>query len=349
MSASSSTHGRCIELRDAVARRAHATAPRARDVGDTMATDEKQGCVSDVLPCQADPPLFGSGDYVHPRSAPSGAVHVKKSEYAIPSAVKEAHVRAPAFARCQGDLNRADMPEQAVRPKADSNPLPDADRRAAFMGDLPPLLLPRLVPRAHLRVFDQLGHGAFGVVYKGELRRSGVSITVAVKILDLAQDLPLGFVADEAVRAFYWEALNLALVDHPHIVELLGVCVDPDTELRAIIMEYCPGGDLHHALSAPLPRVWRWATQLAEALRYLHASGQVHRDIKSENVLLTANDSAKFADLGVADADEEFVGTRLGGVRGFSQKDVRWAAPEEIAIIHAQVNLWFTPRPRARN
>ncbi len=122
-------------------------------------------------------------------------------------------------------------------------------------------------------------------------------------------------------------------------MELLGVCVDAHSGFRAIVLEFCGGGDLKRALRAPPGDVWRWAVQLAEALRYLHASGQVHRDIKGENMLLSGDGGrlAKFGDLGVADADEEFVGDKLGAVRGFSQKDWRWAGPEELAAPQTQV------------
>ncbi len=91
----------------------------------------------------------------------------------------------------------------------------------------------------------------------------------------------------------------------------------------------------------------RPAVQLAEALRHLHAGGQVHRDIKSENVLLSEDRAAaKWADLGVASADSDFVGDQLGDVRGFSEKDRRWAAPEELHS-GAAVNVCSTARARA--
>ncbi len=213
---------------------------------------------------------------------------------------------------------------------------------------LPSLLSSRLIARRDLELGTQLGHGAFGVVHRGRLLRTGVD--VAVKVLDVAHvvnSIP-GFTHQDTVRAFYWEAINLALCDHPGIVELLGVCVDPATNFRAIVLEFCGGGDLKCALRAPPADVWRWAVQLAEALHYLHASGQVHRDIKGENVLLSGDRRvAKFADLGVADADEEFVGDKLGAVRGFSQKDVRWAAPEELTVMQADVRR-RAPRHAAR-
>jgi serine/threonine protein kinase len=188
---------------------------------------------------------------------------------------------------------------------------------------LPSLLASRLVARDSLELGTQLGNGAFGVVFRGRFLRTGAD--VAVKVLDVAHvGQTLGFTPDETVRAFYWEAINLALCDHPGIVELLGVCVDEATSFRAIVLEFCGGGDLKRALRAPPADVWRWAVQLAEALRYLHASGQVHRDIKGENVLLSDGRCvAKFGDLGVADADEEFVGDKLAGRRARLQPEGR--------------------------
>ena len=64
---------------------------------------------------------------------------------------------------------------------------------------------------------------------------------------------------------------------------------------------------------------------------------QVHRDIKSENVLLAEGGRcAKWADLGVADDENAFAGDQLSGLHGFSQKDRRWAAPEEIRAMRRQ-------------
>ncbi len=177
----------------------------------------------------------------------------------------------------------------------------------------------------------KLGKGAFGVVHRGWLRRSDGggggregALLVAVKTLDEKE----GVARREAETAFYWEALNLALADHPFVVELLGVCVDG--VFRAMVLEFCDGGALNRPLKALTFDVWRWGVQLAEALRYLHASGQVHRDIKGANILLKGG-VAKLADLGVADANKEFVGEKLAGKSGCGLRDVRWEAPEEAA------------------
>jgi serine/threonine protein kinase len=77
---------------------------------------------------------------------------------------------------------------------------------------------------------------------------------------------------------------------------------------QCIVLEYCGGGSLQaairkHASEDTLdePRVLSWALQLAKALSYLHNKCHlVHRDVKSDNVLLTSDGRLKLADLGLA-------------------------------------------------
>ncbi|KAJ1639388.1 kinase-like domain-containing protein [Pavlovales sp. CCMP2436] len=94
---------------------------------------------------------------------------------------------------------------------------------------------------------------------------------------------------------------------HPHIVIIFGACDDANNLM--IVTELMAGGDLFHAIRAsPAQLAWsargrHVALQVAEALHYLHTlqPSVVHRDIKSLNVLLTAEYSiAKVADLGLA-------------------------------------------------
>ena len=82
-----------------------------------------------------------------------------------------------------------------------------------------------------------------------------------------------------------------------------------DAQLQ-IYMEYADGGTLEKTIrsSAKLLtpftslRVMRWVAQLAAALEHVHAKKVVHRDIKSENVFLTADGDVKLGDFGVARA-----------------------------------------------
>ena len=88
----------------------------------------------------------------------------------------------------------------------------------------------------------------------------------------------------------------LAALAHPHVVETLGL-VELDG-VPAIALEYLGGGDLA-SLAGAEPRHWlRAAADIGAALRFMHARGHVHRDIKARNVLFDAADHAKLIDFG---------------------------------------------------
>ena len=113
--------------------------------------------------------------------------------------------------------------------------------------------------------------------------------------------------ADDAefVERFKREAQSAAALSHPNIVQVYD---RGETECGTsyIAMEYVPGGTLKELLSSsgpPEPEVAAsLAAQIAEALGAAHERGVVHRDIKPQNVLLTASEDVKVADFGIARA-----------------------------------------------
>ena len=68
---------------------------------------------------------------------------------------------------------------------------------------------------------------------------------------------------------------------------------------------------------------------MARGLAFLHRSGVIHRDLKTENILLTANNRAKIADLGCAQSDSS-IQARASMVVELNFKDFLYASPEEI-------------------
>jgi len=103
----------------------------------------------------------------------------------------------------------------------------------------------------------------------------------------------------------------LASLNHPGIVGLLDAGVDssePDRPRTFLVMELASGDDLRNALATAAPTADQVATlghDLADALRYIHERGIVHRDISPANVLLTQYGEsgewhAKFGDFGIA-------------------------------------------------
>eukprot|EP01132_Coremiostelium_polycephalum_P003697 gene3697-4606_t len=115
-------------------------------------------------------------------------------------------------------------------------------------------------------------------------------------------------------------------IKHPHIVQFLGA-----TEHKGeifIVTEFMEGGDLFDALIfGDTPLGWkaklRITLDIAYACRYLQARGILHRDLKSQNILLSSNNRAKLCDLGLARVLEDQINKRLT----FVGSD-RWMAPE---------------------
>mmetsp|Transcript_126069 Transcript_126069/g.364791 ORF Transcript_126069/g.364791 Transcript_126069/m.364791 type:complete len:216 (-) Transcript_126069:8-655(-) len=151
--------------------------------------------------------------------------------------------------------------------------------------------------RRATRCFDpqlRLGKGAFGAVFRG-LRADGTE--VAVKAIDVPAEG--GF--EEEVRV-------LSKFRHPNLVILMGFARYGSK--RFLIYELLEGGDVYKRLQRssiegkPFP--WRCrvgaAYDAACGLSHLHNSEPeaFHRDIKSANILLDRNGTAKMADFGLA-------------------------------------------------
>ncbi|KAJ4785105.1 U-box domain-containing protein kinase family protein [Rhynchospora pubera] len=137
---------------------------------------------------------------------------------------------------------------------------------------------------------NKIGEGGFGAVYKGFLRHT----TVAMKILnrDSLQGDP----------QFYQEIEILTRIRHPHLVTLIGACL----EARVLVYEYLPLGSLDkHLTCKDRNRSLPWQTrvqvacEICSALIFLHSSKVVHGDLKPENVLLDSNFVVKLSDLGI--------------------------------------------------
>ena len=143
-------------------------------------------------------------------------------------------------------------------------------------------------------VLDEIGRGAFGVVYAGRHRQLGRSVAI--------KQLPRAFAADPAVRErFVDEARLVASLDHPHIVPVYDF-VDRDDGLCLLIMERCASPLSDRFLSDGLATDEACAAVLAccAALSAAHERNILHRDIKPENLLFDARGVVKLADFGVA-------------------------------------------------
>ena len=96
----------------------------------------------------------------------------------------------------------------------------------------------------------------------------------------------------------------LSILRHPNIVLLMGICSKKHTEL-ALVFENCPKGSLYNILhmggpDVPLPTRLKIARDVASAYTFIHASGIVHRDLKSLNILVDEAYNVKICDFGLA-------------------------------------------------
>uniref|UniRef100_A0A0D9VB93 Protein kinase domain-containing protein n=1 Tax=Leersia perrieri TaxID=77586 RepID=A0A0D9VB93_9ORYZ len=153
-----------------------------------------------------------------------------------------------------------------------------------------------------------VGMGATGVVYKAELPRA----VIAVKKLwrPAAADIAAG--ARDVTADVLKEVGLLGRLRHRNIVRLLGYI---HNECDAMMLyEFMPNGSLWEALHGPVEKrtlLLDWASRydvaagVAQGLAYLHHDchpAVIHRDIKSNNILLDANMEARIADFGLARA-----------------------------------------------
>jgi eukaryotic-like serine/threonine-protein kinase len=144
------------------------------------------------------------------------------------------------------------------------------------------------------RVLRRLGAGGMGEVflaYDDRLDRN-----VAIKRIR-----PEAGTSPERRERFRREARISARLSHPAIVRIYDIVTDGD--LEHIVMEHVEGTDLNAlAERGPLDarQVLDLARQLADGLDAAHRQGIVHRDFKSENVLVTPEGQAKIADFGIA-------------------------------------------------
>ncbi|MBI2569789.1 MAG: protein kinase, partial [Candidatus Schekmanbacteria bacterium] len=219
--------------------------------------------------------------------------------------------RSPGF-RFRGDPGNPE-PTAAWRPPLSPPPAsagklgPERATRSSLSPDA-------LLARGHIgscRLLSFLGQGGMGMVFRGELDGR----QAAVKVTRMADE--------RAAARFRAEMRALSAFAHPHIVRMLDVVHDQELGMVGLVMEYLPR-TLARAIAEGIDQetAIRIGWQLAQALDFVTTTmAAAHRDLKPDNVMLTADGTVRLTDFGL-------LGPVVTGTTGGT---LAYMAPEVLA------------------
>ena len=185
--------------------------------------------------------------------------------------------------------------------------------------------------RYHVR--SRIAHGGMATVYLATDTRLDREVALKVMHVDLARD-------DDFVSRFIGEAKSVAKLSHPNIVGVYDQ--GADGQYLYLVMEYVPGRTLRALLRERGWLPWQEALSVLDpvlaGLAAAHQAGIAHRDVKPENVLITADGRVKVVDFGLARASAAVSNTRAGTIIG----SVSYIAPEQVtgAVTDARTDVY---------
>ncbi len=175
-------------------------------------------------------------------------------------------------------------------------------------------------------LLNRLGRGGMGEVYKAfhpQLQRY-----VAIKVL-----LTTSETDPEFITRFQREAMAVAQLRHPHIVQVFDFDIEGDKPY--MVMEYLEGETLAQRMARyhksgqllPTDEIVRLFQQICSAVDYAHKQGMLHRDIKPANVILNRQNDAILTDFGLA---------KITGVSGLTASGLVVGTPHYMSPEQAQ-------------
>jgi serine/threonine-protein kinase len=185
------------------------------------------------------------------------------------------------------------------------------------------------------RLLRVIGSGAMGHVYQAE--HIGLGRSVAVKLLRTAQ-----LSNPQSLDRFRHEALAASRINHPNAIAIFDFGVTPDG-LPYLVMELLRGRTLASIIAEqPLvaARAVRVGAQVLSAIEEAHGCGVIHRDLKTENVIVETlrdgTDFVKVLDFGIARfADQPEDGVAAGTPEYMAPEQIRGVDVSFAADIYA--------------
>ena len=183
-------------------------------------------------------------------------------------------------------------------------------------------------------LLELIGTGGMADIYKAkDITEDRI---VAVKIL---KNEFAG--SEDFLRRFRNESKAIALLSHPNIVKIYDVGFNE--QIQFIVMEYIDGISLAEYIKLQGVLKWKDAVyftiQILRALQHAHDRGIVHRDIKSQNVMMLPDGTIKVMDFGIArfnrETDKTLSEKAIGSVHYISPEQARGEMTDEKSDIYS--------------
>jgi serine/threonine-protein kinase len=178
---------------------------------------------------------------------------------------------------------------------------------------------------SHYKIIEKLGEGGMGIVYKAQDTK--LNRFVALKFLPFHVNT-----SSEEIDRFQREAMAISALNHPNIATIHDL--DEANQKKFLVLEYIPGGTLKQKIQnlsssgqeLSLGLLVDYGIQIAEGLAHAHKHGIIHRDIKSDNMMLTEEGKVKITDFGIAMIHGSMEHTEDGSTLGTAA----YMSPEQI-------------------
>lgn len=189
---------------------------------------------------------------------------------------------------------------------------------------------------SHYEILDQIGEGGMGIVHKA--KDLTLDRIVAIKFLP-----PHMASSEENKKRFMQEARAAASLSHPNIMSIYEISEFEKSVF--MVMEFVEGQTLKSYISKlksgsgiPFLKATEWMSIIANGLKAAHDKEIIHRDIKSENIMISPDEQIKIMDFGIAKLKGSSGMTKTGTSLG----TLAYMAPEQAQGLSADLrsDIW---------
>ena len=197
-----------------------------------------------------------------------------------------------------------------------------------------------LIDLNQLEFGEEIGAGVSAQVFRGAY----YGHEVAVKRMHSSL-----WEQDKFDEFFKAEAKMLKSLNHPNVVRFFGAAFDPATERGYLVTEFAAKGSLSGLLAEHNPPrsevmgarcFFSLMLGVARGMEFVHARGCVHRDLKPDNVLLSASDEVKLCDFGLSRGLERDATTMTSGVGTPAYMAVELITASDVVACDSSIDVF---------